>query len=100
MRLADIVADLLELLQTEARVASVQFTWGEVQAVRVIADRPSLLRQLLNGLLTSIQAGAAGAVIEVSVRKLDGVGTVAMLERGPDGRAVRAPSSVDVPALP
>lgn len=99
MRLADLVADLIELLQTEARVASVNFIWGEVQTVRVIADRPTLLRQLLNGLLTSIQAGAVGATIEVSVRQSDGVGSVAMVERGADGKVAHVPRTVDLLAL-
>ncbi len=98
MRLADLVADLIELLQTEARVASVQFVWGQVQPIRVIADRPTLLRQLLNGLLTSIQAAASGAAIEVSIRRLDRLGALTMVERGIDGAVARV-LRIDLPAL-
>jgi sigma-54 dependent transcriptional regulator, acetoin dehydrogenase operon transcriptional activator AcoR len=99
IRLEDLVADLLELLQTEARVASVQFAWGEVQTVRVVADRPTLLRQLLNAALTSIQASAVGAAIEVSVRKRNHVGSVTMIERGTDSDLAPVLRQVDFPAL-
>ncbi|HEU4604268.1 MAG TPA: hypothetical protein VFS24_20000 [Steroidobacteraceae bacterium] len=67
----DLVAEFIDLLQIEARVALVRLTWGSAERLAVL-DAPTLLpKKLLAVFLSAIQESTAGAAIEANVFKED-----------------------------
>lgn len=76
IELADLAEDFLDLMQTEARVASVHLAWGAADRCTVLDSRAAFSRRLLTIFLSAIQEAGPGATIEISVGGSQGFGWV------------------------
>jgi len=80
LRLDDLVADFVDLLSTEVRVAGITLRFGRIDPVWVLADPRHAARRLLNGFLSALQVSVVGTVLTVHVVR---DGTVAELRLEP-----------------
>ncbi len=80
----DLVADFMDLLQTEARVALVRLTWGCVARLAVLEAPQVLAKQVLAAFLSAIQESTAGALIEVNLFKEEKLGKLQLRAVNPD----------------
>ncbi len=67
LSLGGVVSDVIELLETEARLADIRFDWDPPGGTTVIEDRQAVARGVLNVLLTAMQQAGRGARIIIEV---------------------------------
>lgn len=82
IELADLAADFVDLLQTEARVAAVTLRWGRAARVIVVEDPRLLSQRLLSAFLTAMQTATLGATLEINIHEAGGRGYLHLMEAG------------------
>ncbi|HEX5684421.1 MAG TPA: GAF domain-containing protein [Ideonella sp.] len=87
IELADLISDLLELLETEARVAAIELRPAQVDRVPVLEDPGAMAWRVLDCLLSAIQCSPPGAQLEVSVVRSGQLGQVVVRGGPHDGIA-------------
>lgn len=91
-----LVADLMDLLTTEARMADIRFEWGEDRSLTVLDDRQALARAVLGRFLTAMQTAGAGGTVRVDLATdREGARAVVRLTATPLGGVSLAP--LDLP---
>lgn len=86
--LADLVADFVDLMDTEARVAGVSLRWGAAERIAVLEDPKALSQRLLAAFLSAIQEAARDSDVRIEVRTSEGHGVVALYITRPGGTSV------------
>lgn len=99
IELADLVADFLELMETEARVAGTRLRLAQVGRVTVLEDVSVMAWRVLDCLLSAIQSSIPGSVVEVSVLRGEHVGEVLACPRAERGTIACPPASATAPLI-